>query len=416
MQAVYAHTKRTDRKGTFGGKADSLFLLLDAGFNVPAFAVIPLEEGLSIIPEKFVLASDFEAAQKTIREYTFDGVFLQELISSFRTRFYAVRSSAPDEDGGEFSFAGQFETELFVTPEKLAEAIKKVWLSAYSDRARQYRLANNISSRHGIAVVIQEMVEAQSSGVAFGINPATGKRNEKVISAVFGLGEGLVSGQMNADNYFVGGKKVITEIAEKKEQLVFNKAAGNGTTYVPIDAADQNKPVLSDRQALEIAAVLEQLKELRRRPQDIEFAYRESLFYLLQSRPVTTVSKIPDQEGKYIVWDNSNIIESYPGITSPLTFSFIRKMYEAVYIRFSGLMGISEKEISANANTYENMLGLLNGRVYYNLRSWYKILSLLPGYSLNTGFMEKMMGVKEKFVLNDYSPRTKFRERLRVLK
>ncbi|MBP8915928.1 MAG: hypothetical protein KBG70_04245, partial [Chitinophagales bacterium] len=98
-----------------------------------------------------------------------------------------------------------------------------------------------------------------------------------------------------------------------------------------------------------------------------------------------------------IIWDNSNIIESYPGTTLPLTYSFITKMYEAVYRQLSAVLGISAKKINAHTHVYANMLGLLHGRVYYNLNSWYTSLSLLPGYAVNAEFMEKMMGVKEKF-------------------
>ena len=105
--------------------------------------------------------------------------------------------------------------------------------------------------------------------------------------------------------------------------------------------------------------------------------------------------------GKKIVWDNSNIIESYPGVTTPLTFSFIRDMYRVVYIQFCQLLGLSNKILTDNKTVFENMLGLLRGRVFYNLRSWYQVLSLLPGYQINAEFMENMMGVKEKFELKD---------------
>jgi pyruvate,water dikinase len=116
-----------------------------------------------------------------------------------------------------------------------------------------------------------------------------------------------------------------------------------------------------------------------------------------------------------ILWDNSNIIESYPGVTTPLTFSFIIKMYESVYIQLCRLLGVSETDLIENRTVFENMLGLINGRVYYNLLSWYKALALLPGYQLNAEFMEKMMGVKERFELKNIPQRTKWTERFRVL-
>ena len=142
---------------------------------------------------------------------------------------------------------------------------------------------------------------------------------------------------------------------------------------------------------------IKKLKSYLKYYPDIEFAFQRNQLFLLQARPVTSVKQLSDPDGRKIVWDNSNIIESYPGLTSPLTFSFIVKMYEAVYRQLSLVMGIDSKKVEAHATIYSNMLGLINGRVYYNLNSWYGALQLLPGYSLNAQFMEKMMGVKEKF-------------------
>jgi pyruvate,water dikinase len=96
-----------------------------------------------------------------------------------------------------------------------------------------------------------------------------------------------------------------------------------------------------------------------------------------------------------VVWDNSNIVESYPGITLPLTFSFIRRAYRAVYWQFCQVLGLSEREISGHEDMLSNMLGLLNGRVYYNLRNWYRLVALLPGFRFNKSFMEGMMGLRE---------------------
>jgi rifampicin phosphotransferase len=219
-----------------------------------------------------------------------------------------------------------------------------------------------------MAVVVQQMVAATASGVAFGINPLNGNKAEKIINAIQGLGENLVSGQQNADAYRVSNN-IITE-----RKL--------------IDVT----PVLSDDQILIIADQLTKVENFFGQPQDIEFAFEKDTFYLLQSRPVTTTVSTE----KTIVWDNSNIVESYPGLTLPLTFSFIEKMYEAVYRQFSLVMGVGKKVVEKNNNVYANMLGLLNGRVYYNLNSWYASLAQLPGYSVNAEFMEKMMGVREK--------------------
>ena len=95
------------------------------------------------------------------------------------------------------------------------------------------------------------------------------------------------------------------------------------------------------------------------------------------------------------LWDNANIVESYPGVTTPLTFSFAQRAYSAVYRTFCRVLGVPEARVEAEAATFDQMIGLVRGRIYYNLGSWYRVLALLPGYRLNAPLMESMMGVKE---------------------
>ncbi|MFL5754491.1 MAG: PEP/pyruvate-binding domain-containing protein [Bacteroidia bacterium] len=396
---------------TTGGKAGNLFVLKEAGLNIPKFVVIPAEVLLSLIEGK--KSEDLSSA---ITNFQIPEKFIAELADHFsNVTYFAVRSSAVGEDGTAHSFAGQFESYLYVSKDQLEDKIKKVWRSAFSGRVAAYREANKLEDQKGIAVIVQEMVEADVAGVAFGINPVTGNRKEKVISAVFGLGEGLVSGELNADTFTVKENGTIDQqLAVKTHQLVFNTALQSGTLKVPVPA-HYNASALSNQQVTELSALLHQLYLGYGTYQDIEFAYKDQQLFLLQARPVTTLDKLSDAGGEHIIWDNSNIIESYPGVTTPLTFSFILKVYEAVYIQFVGMMGVSKNDVEENKEVFANMLGLINGRVYYNLLSWYKALALLPGYSINAGFMEKMMGVKERFELKKAKARSRSMEKLRVL-
>ncbi len=311
-----------------------------------------------------------------------------------------MRSSALDEDGGEFSFAGLFESKLFVTAETLAQSIQEVWSSAFSERVRLYREKNRLKSEPGLGVIVQVMIPADAAGVAFGVNPVTGNRKQQLISAVFGLGEGLVSGELNADNY-LADTGIQPEIAEKTHYFTFNDSGAHGVTKKELPANKQNVSVLSDTQIREVQALVKQLGKHFGRPQDVEFAFANGKLYLLQTRPITSLSTVPDKHADYVLWDNSNIIESYPGITTPLTFSFISKSYEGAYRLFCGYLGVEEKVIQEHRSVFQNTLGLINGRVYYNLKTWYHMLALLPGYSINARFMEKMMGVKERFDVPD---------------
>jgi phosphohistidine swiveling domain-containing protein len=375
-----------------GGKATNLFSLQEIGFRVPKFVVIPADE-LTPIIEK---GSNAIAA---IDNFQIPSSFLESIISAFsKDTLFAVRSSGIDEDGSDFSFAGQFESLLFINKNTLESAIKTVWKSAFSERVLAYRKKNNLLSTQGIAIVIQEMIDADVAGVGFGINPTNGDRNAKVLSAVYGLGEGLVSGELDADTFIFKNNELIEQqLAHKTHQFIFNKKEKNGLVKVELNKEKADSITLDKANIIELAGILETCQRHFHKPQDIEFAIKDGQIYLLQTRPITSLDKVADPNDLYTLWDNSNIIESYPGVTTPLTFSFISESYDGAYKLFSEFMGVSPKAIQTNERIYKNTLGLMNGRVYYNLKTWYQMLALLPGYSINARFMEKMMGVKERF-------------------
>ena len=386
---------------TIGGKARNLYRLKELGMNVPSWIVLPQETLLTFIPEE-KRSESYADVVRFIEQLEIPEVLLNGLLEHFpSTDYFAVRSSAIDEDGSDFSFAGQFESELFVTRQNLAEKIKKVWISAFSDRVFQYRNTNNLKQSFGLAVIVQQMIPAEVAGVAFGINPVSGNRNEQLISAVFGLGEGLVSGELDADNFHVHGTEITRQLVTKTEQILLDNEQLTGIIKTTVPPEKQAASTLSDQQVLQLKDILLTCAKAYGKPQDMEFAVFQDEIYLLQTRPITNLNRIPDLSGDYILWDNSNIIESYPGVTTPLTFSFISKSYEGAYKMFSRYLGVEERVINANERVFANTLGFINGRVYYNLKSWYHMLAMLPGYSINARFMENMMGVKERFDIPD---------------
>jgi phosphohistidine swiveling domain-containing protein len=387
---------------TIGGKAGNLYHLKEMGLAVPKWIVIPLEEFCNILPAD-LKQSHHTRITEFISSYVFPPAFIEQIVSYFPDQtLFAVRSSAIEEDGVEFSFAGQFESFLFITKENLAEKIKAVWCSAFSKRVDHYRKTNKLHATFGIAVIVQEMIHADSAGVAFGINPTNGDRKTKVISAVYGLGEGLVSGELDSDNYLVTGNDIINiQLADKTEQLVLDLTNKGGTRKIAVAASKRKKAVLTEIQIRGIAGILDSCRKKYGKPQDIEFAIHNDQIYILQTRPITNLNRIADRNAAYTLWDNSNIIESYPGVTTPLTFSFISKSYEGAYKLFCGFMGVNKNVIKKNERVFANTLGLINGHVYYNLKTWYHILAMLPGYSINARFMENMMGVKERFDIAD---------------
>lgn len=403
------------KKQFCGGKASSLFTLIENGLQVPPFVVIPSFILKEIVEQHKVDVTDLKALEACITQVK-DSVFpIEEIVKRLgNPNWFAIRSSASDEDGNQHSFAGQYNSYLFVSRDKLAAHIKKVWLSALSDHIITYRQTNALPLFVPVSVIIQTMVEAEVSGVAFAINPVTGNRKEQLVSAVYGLGEGLVSGELNADTFTISGDHIQSNIATKEFMLV--KTPVGGLTKVQVDNINQKKHTLTEAQILEVKEAVLTCSKIYSKPQDIEFAYHQNNLFILQSRPITTLSKTPDISANRIVWDNSNIIESYPGVTTPLTFSFILKSYESAYRLFLEYLGATPKEIDDNKTVFANTLGLINGRVYYNLKSWYQMLAMVPGYSINAGFMENMMGVKEKFELPQHQRLSKSKAWWRTIK
>ena len=346
---------------TVGGKAYNLEILTKNGINVPKWCVVTSAD------DNFEVEKD---------------------------KLYAVRSSAVGEDGSGNSFAGQMESYLYVKPEEIKSRIVDVINSANSDRIKFYREQNGLKNEEiKVGVIIQEMINSDVSGVAFSSNPTTGNRNEIVISSVFGLGEGLVSGELNADTFSVKENEITKNIVEKPYKIAFDKEKGYGTKQIKNN--NPSIPSLTDEQIKEIAKEVKRIVKIYEKPQDIEWAYEGNKLYILQARPITTLENLPDKSQQEVIWDNSNIIESYSGVTTPLTFSFIKDVYTEVYKQFLLIMGVEQELIEENSDIFQ-MLGLIEGRVYYNLLNWYRLLRLMPGYEINAGFMESMMGVKQK--------------------
>jgi pyruvate,water dikinase len=233
--------------------------------------------------------------------------------------------------------------------------------------------------------------------VAFGADPVTGRRGVAVVSAVYGLGTGIVSGELDADTYTIARDGAVLERSIASKAAAHRRQAGSveGVSAKPIPDALASEPAVSADRAAEIAALVRRAGALFGRPQDMEWAVEAGVLYVLQSRPITSLANLADPDGAYGLWDNSNIAESYPGVTTPLTFSFARRAYEEVYREFCRIMGVSEEAIAENAPTFRRMIGLVRGRIYYDLLSWHRVLALLPGYNVNRRFMEQMMGVKE---------------------
>ncbi len=391
-----------------GGKARALAELRRADLPIPDWFVVT-GEGFyaSITPQQ---RRELESAEnpEDVQRLVGNAACGTELTRELRRSLYglcpdggmvAVRSSAADEDSPEHSFAGQFDSFLFVPPEDVPDKVAAVWRSGFSDRILAYRKQNGLPlAPNPPSVLVQRMIDSEMSGVAFGADPVSGRRSIAVVGAIYGLGTALVSGDCDADTFQVDLRDNILsrEIVDKPIRHVMDISGQEGVKRVDVEESKRRQPAVSDEQVLEIARLVRATSRHFGKPQDIEWAIAGGKLHLLQSRPITTLYNMADPDGTLNIWDNHNIAESYAGVTTPLTFSFARSAYEAVYREFCRIMKVSERRMSSNDQTFENMLGLIRGRLYYNLLNWYRVLALLPGFKANRKFMEQMMGVEEE--------------------
>ena len=235
---------------------------------------------------------------------------IREEITDFLARLgeksaYAVRSSATAEDLPTASFAGQQDTYLnIIGTEAILTHISKCWASLFTERAVLYRLQNGFDHRDVyLAVVVQKMIFPQAAGILFTADPVTSNRKVSSIDASFGLGEAVVSGLVNADVYKVrDGKFIDKRISTKK--LAIDVAMDGGTKERAIEAELQNEQVLTDAQIVQLERIGRRIEAHFGRSQDIEWCLIGDTFYIVQSRPITTLYPIPeahDQENHVYV-------------------------------------------------------------------------------------------------------------------
>lgn len=413
MLLISENSTRNYASRNAGGKGFNLYVMTKAGLNVPKWVVLGPDtferfKELSGINDSFIALEESEAPLKELSKSIEDLIMntpLPDLVEEFISTSFkklgkdliSVRSSALDEDGSSHSFAGQLSSYLYVQDQAtVLESVKKCWASAYSERGLVYRRENKLSSKDiKVAVVLQEMICPEKSGVLFTCDPINEDPDHLLINSVYGVGEGLVSGLFDADNYKLNKetKKVVEQEITDKPKMLVQDVEKQEPKEMDVPENLINISSLDEKELTDLADLSERIENLYRFPQDVEWAIYEGELYLLQSRPVTT--EVRTGKGRLFVWDNSNIVESYGGITMPLTFGFAHYVYHQVYVQFCEILLVPAKQIRQMDHFLKDMLGLFYGRVYYNLLNWYKLTSILPGYKYNRGFMETMMGTDE---------------------
>jgi hypothetical protein len=245
----------------------------------------------------------------------------------------AVRSSATAEDLPQLSFAGQQETYLNVRgTAKVLAAIQRCWASLWTARAIGYRARNGIAHQTvSLAVVIQELVPAEASGVLFTADPMTGKSDRVVINAAWGLGEAIVGGKVTPDA--MGVEKAsgrVTDIRTSPKE-VMTIPAGEGTQEEWVPTERRNRSVLSRAQARELARLGVKTEKLFGLPMDLEWALARGRIYLLQARPITALPGHNPAQGEWndslagdFLWTRANYGEAVPDVMTPCTWSLVQ--------------------------------------------------------------------------------------------
>jgi rifampicin phosphotransferase len=335
---------------TAGGKGLNLARLARAGFNVPRGFIISTEayrvfvdanRWLTVIGStvESIPAEDAGALEKTsaqIRAAFSVGVMPPEIVSAihaacdeFRDVPVAVRSSATAEDLPDLSFAGQQDTYLNVIGEQeILKAVINCWSSLWTARAIGYRIRNHIPHEGAaLAVVVQEMVPSEVSGVLFTANPLTGLRNETVIDATFGLGEALVSGQVEPDHYVVDVYRnaVVGKTLGAKEQAT-RARPGGGVEMILENAS--TRQALTDPQILQLAGQGRSIQREYSFPQDVEWAYVDGRCYILQSRAITSLFPLPEETyDPLLVWFSFGAVQGLVGPITPIGQDAIRHVF-----------------------------------------------------------------------------------------
>jgi len=300
-----------------------------------------LDELTRVRAEERKNISEITAKIRRTIERTPVPIDIAEEIAGYLTKFgennaYAVRSSATAEDLPTASFAGQQDTYLnIIGKDVILKHISKCWASLYTERAVIYRIQNGFDHRKvHLSVVVQQMVFPHAAGILFTADPVTSNRKVLSIDAGFGLGEALVSGLVNADSYKVCNGKVIDKKISTKKLAIYALEDG-GTKEQEIEPEWQNRQALTDEQILQLERMGRKIEEHFGRPQDIEWCLVDDKFYIVQSRPITTLYPIPeanDQENHVYISVGHQQMMTDP--MKPLGLSLfqltaVRPMYKA---------------------------------------------------------------------------------------
>lgn len=297
-------------KAAVGGKALSLGLMTRAGLPVPdgfCVGVAAYNEAVARPDVTAKLATGGDALRGVALPAAVDAAVCGALAKFSSETLFAVRSSGTLEDLADASFAGQYESYLGVRAEDVPAAIVKCWASASSERVRAYLASQpgTAGKRPEMAVVVQRLVAARAAGVAFTVHPQTGDENRILVEACAGLGDALVSGQVNPDRF----------VLDRETGRVVERTVAGGKADV----------VVTDAELARLSVIARRVQAYFGSPQDIEWAVDDAGIHLVQSRAITRISFAPD----FGEWTTADFREG--GVSARVVTPFLWSLYERVF-------------------------------------------------------------------------------------
>jgi pyruvate,water dikinase len=420
-----------------GGKGRNLALLGNHGIPVPPWLVVTVaafdrllsahRAEIDRVAEEAAPAEAAAQIQARVLGATFDAELAQQIVEAARALVanrddarVAVRSSAIDEDGADHSFAGQLDSYLFQrADESVLDAVKRCFASAFNERALVYRRKMGLSvSGIRAAVVVQEMIDADASGVTFTANPTNGHPEQQLVNAVFGLGEGLVSGELDCDSWVLDaeGRVVEEQVHEKPRMVRFDVARGEGTLTADVEPAKKSTPSLAEHDLRTLFRTCRKIEQdvYGGSPQDVEWCIRGGQLFIVQARPIAQFARLK-KNGAPVVFDNSNVVESYAGVPTPLTYSFASQSFRATFRGTLVRLGLPKFMTRELEPLFRNMLGYVDGRMYYNLLNWYRWFEQMPHGGDNVAEFDRLIGISRATRVGAYAGTTDAAARLRTL-
>ncbi|MEN9865644.1 MAG: hypothetical protein RL748_1234 [Pseudomonadota bacterium] len=356
-----------------GSKAARLGELCAAGFRVPHGFTVSVQAFHEFCRLNQIDLSQARAQPEQVMQQISQGKLPDALSSDISQALtllgpgqFAVRSSSLAEDGAAHSMAGQFDTFLETPTQQVEQRVRDCWSGMFNPRVMAYtEKSGQQGANLRMGVVIQKQIHALYAGVLFTIDPRSKVADKLVIEWVEGLGEKLVSGEVNPERLFVSRVACV----------------------LPDNLPPQLKPALEQlvQQALRAEIYFDC-------PLDMEFCVDEAGLWLLQARPITAL-----QAKDQVVWTNVNMAENFPHPVAPFTWSIVDRFYTYYMTNILRLFGWSERELQSAQPVVACLTGVQAGRIYYNINNWYEVLHFFPAGKHLQKFLDNYIGQNVPF-------------------